>query len=173
MLLIITLLLLLRGGIIWQKIGNPTPHISLQNMNSNRKLCWDIPYTKINRRQNLSPLKLRRNKYNDNAIIWRFTSCVTPWQTENKAEMEHISVDVKHYPFPSSLVTQALCYVVFKPFCDVVLLLLPSIHFPQKNSARRSESRWCLIVLESSTFAECLITLFCWGLACQRLVPSW
>ena len=98
---------------------------------------------------------------------------MTPWQTENKAEMEHISVGVKHFPFPSSLVTQALCYVVFKPFCDVVLLLLPSIHFPQKNSARRSESRWCLIVLESSTFAECLITLFCQGLACQRLVPSW
>lgn len=120
----------------------------------------------------MSPLKLYRNKYNDR-IIWCFTSCVTPWQTENNVEMEHIPVDMKHYTFPSSLATQALCYVVFKPFCDVVLLLLSSIHFPQKNSARRSESRWCLIVQESSTFAECLITLFCQGLACQRLVPSW
>ena len=100
----------------------------------------------------MSPLKLYRNKYNDNVIIWSFTSCVTPRQTENKAEMEYMSIDMKHYPFPSSLVAQALYYVVFKPFCGVVLLLLSSIHFSQKNSARRSESRWCLIVQESSTF---------------------
>lgn len=86
--------------------------------------------------------------------------------------MEHISVDMKHYPFPSSLVTQALCYVVFKPF--VMWCSFSFFNpFSSKNSARRSESRWCLIVQESSTFAECLITLFCQGPACQRLVPSW
>lgn len=89
---------------------------------------------------------------------------------ENKAEMEHVSVDMKHY-HPSAFATQALCCVVFKPCCGVVLLLLDLVPF-LVNSARRSKSRWCLIVQESGIFVECLITLFCWGLACQRLVPS-
>lgn len=92
-------------------------------------------------------------------------------QTGNKAEMEHVSVDMKHLPPCPPLVTQVLCYVVYKPFCGVVLLLLDSVHF-LRNSAKRSESRWCLIVQESGTFVECLITLSRWGLACQRLVPS-
>lgn len=96
-------------------------------------------------------------------MAFHFT-CDNPWQTENNVEMEHISVAYEALPLPpSSLVTQALCYVVFKPFCDVVLLLLSSIHFPQKILPGDLRADGALLFRKVSTFAECLITLFCQG----------